>query len=263
ADTERAVEILTRYQSTLRSPEEQELKASIGKVSHIFQSELFQALLDIHEFYDFTLRSAPVQSPSLDAHHGTARQQLGASEPSSTVTPREPQNLPEHHLRGFLDTLLKLAPVKRSAPKLNLNKTGRIPAPAWKSAPISFSSAQSSHYCSKMPTAASKCWVLCLPCQTQAWAHQCRCPHHLVYQQSHPQLPKCHYSLKQAGEVQNVDAPDQPALAILLDLISSLLKHFSLTALVLCFCASSLSECPCPCLPPSQDRVTGDVSGAG
>uniref|UniRef100_A0A8D0KWZ9 L27-1 domain-containing protein n=1 Tax=Strix occidentalis caurina TaxID=311401 RepID=A0A8D0KWZ9_STROC len=45
ADTERAVEILTRYQSTLRSPEEQELKASIGKVSHIFQSELFQALL--------------------------------------------------------------------------------------------------------------------------------------------------------------------------------------------------------------------------
>ncbi|NWT05005.1 DLG1 protein, partial [Mionectes macconnelli] len=74
-DTERAVEILTRYQSTLRSPEEQELKASIGKVSHIFQSELFQALLDIHEFYDFTLRSAPLQSPSLDAHHGTARQQ--------------------------------------------------------------------------------------------------------------------------------------------------------------------------------------------
>ncbi|NXR81581.1 DLG1 protein, partial [Pycnonotus jocosus] len=94
-DTERAVEILTRYQSTLRSPEEQELKASIGKVSHIFQSELFQALLDIHEFYDFTLRSAPVQSPSLDAGHGTARQQLGASQPSSTGTPREPQTLPE------------------------------------------------------------------------------------------------------------------------------------------------------------------------
>ncbi|NXA36905.1 DLG1 protein, partial [Eudromia elegans] len=44
-DTERAVEILSRYQSTLRSPEEQELKASIGRVSHIFQSELFQALL--------------------------------------------------------------------------------------------------------------------------------------------------------------------------------------------------------------------------
>ncbi|KAM6251996.1 disks large homolog 3 isoform 3-T5 [Spheniscus humboldti] len=95
ADTERAVEILTRYQSTLRSPEEQELKASIGKVSHIFQSELFQALLDIHEFYDFTLRSAPLQPPSLDAHRSTARQQHEASEPSSTVTSGEPQNPPE------------------------------------------------------------------------------------------------------------------------------------------------------------------------
>ncbi|PKK24668.1 disks large homolog 1-like [Columba livia] len=95
ADTERAVEILTRYQSTLQSPEEQELKASIGKVSHIFQSELFQALLDIHEFYDFTLRSAPLQPPSRDARGDTARQQHGASKPSSTVIPREPQNLPE------------------------------------------------------------------------------------------------------------------------------------------------------------------------
>ncbi|NXS48754.1 DLG1 protein, partial [Balaeniceps rex] len=99
-DTERAVEILTRYQSTLRSPEEQELKASIGKVSHIFQSELFQALLDIHEFYDFTLRSTPLQPPSPDAHHSTARQQHGDSEPSSTVTPREPQNLPEDPSRA-------------------------------------------------------------------------------------------------------------------------------------------------------------------
>ncbi|NXK16017.1 DLG1 protein, partial [Arenaria interpres] len=94
-DTERAVEILSRYQSTLQSPEEQELKASIGKVSHIFQSELFQALLDIHEFYDFTLRSAPLQPPSPEARGGTARQQRGAGEPSSAVAPGEPQNLPE------------------------------------------------------------------------------------------------------------------------------------------------------------------------
>ncbi|XP_054695871.1 disks large homolog 3 isoform X3 [Grus americana] len=92
-DTERALEILTRYQSTLRSPEEQELKASIGKVSRIFQSELFQALLDIHEFYDFTLRSVPLQSPSPDTCCGTSRQQHGASEPTSTVTPGKPQNL--------------------------------------------------------------------------------------------------------------------------------------------------------------------------
>ncbi|NXE10983.1 DLG1 protein, partial [Lophotis ruficrista] len=78
-DTERAAEILTRYQSTLQSPEEQELKASIGKVSHIFRSDLFRALLDIHEFYDFMLRSAPLQPPSPDARCSTARQQHGAT----------------------------------------------------------------------------------------------------------------------------------------------------------------------------------------
>ncbi|NXN22408.1 DLG1 protein, partial [Nycticryphes semicollaris] len=94
-DTERAVEILTRYQSTLQSPEEQELKASIGKVSHIFQSELFQALLDIHEFYDFTLRTAPLQPQSPDAHRCIARQPHGASEPSSMAAPGEAQNLLE------------------------------------------------------------------------------------------------------------------------------------------------------------------------
>ncbi|NXI59364.1 DLG1 protein, partial [Chloroceryle aenea] len=95
ADTERAVGILTKYQSTLQSPEEQELKASIGKVSHIFQSELFQALLDIHEFYDFMLRSAPLKPSSLDTHHDTVRQQHGANKSNSAVTPRLPQNLPE------------------------------------------------------------------------------------------------------------------------------------------------------------------------
>ncbi|NWV00390.1 DLG1 protein, partial [Upupa epops] len=94
-DTERALEILTRYQSTLQSPEEQELKASIGKVSHIFQSELFQALLDIHEFYDFTLRSTPLQPPIPEAHHGTVRQQHGASNPNSAVTHGDPQNFTE------------------------------------------------------------------------------------------------------------------------------------------------------------------------
>ncbi|NXG47716.1 DLG1 protein, partial [Psilopogon haemacephalus] len=92
-DTERAVEILSRYQSTLQTPEEQELKASIGKVSHIFRSELFHALLDIHEFYDFTLRSAPLQPAGPGTQHGTAGEQHEASQNHSA--PREPQHLPQ------------------------------------------------------------------------------------------------------------------------------------------------------------------------
>ncbi|XP_042732280.1 disks large homolog 3 isoform X3 [Lagopus leucura] len=99
-DTERAVEILTRYQSTLRSPEEQELKASIGKISHIFQSELFQALLDIHEFYDFTLRSAPLQPPSPAVHRGTAQH----------LSPREPHSPPEPRAQDGEQRLLAVTP---------------------------------------------------------------------------------------------------------------------------------------------------------
>ncbi|XP_065585441.1 disks large homolog 1-like isoform X2 [Cyrtonyx montezumae] len=107
-DTERAVEILTRYQSTLSSPEEQELKASIGKISHIFQSKLFQALLDIHEFYDFTLRSALLQPPSPAAHRGTARQQH--AEPSCSPSPREPYTPPEAPAQDGEQRLLSMTP---------------------------------------------------------------------------------------------------------------------------------------------------------
>lgn len=45
ADTERAVGLLKQYQANLTSPEEQALKTSVGKVSAILGSHLFQALL--------------------------------------------------------------------------------------------------------------------------------------------------------------------------------------------------------------------------
>ncbi|XP_074530919.1 disks large homolog 3 isoform X5 [Halichoeres trimaculatus] len=55
-DTERAVGLLRRYQANLTSPEEQALKTSVGKVSAILGSQLFQALLDIQECYEVTLQ---------------------------------------------------------------------------------------------------------------------------------------------------------------------------------------------------------------
>ncbi|XP_040525479.1 disks large homolog 3 isoform X13 [Gallus gallus] len=116
-DTERAVEILTRYQSTLCSPEEQELKASIGKISHIFQSELFQALLDIHEFYDFTLRSAPLQPPSPAVHRGTARH----------LSPREPHSPPEPPVQDGEQRLLAVTPA--TPPRLVRVTARRTEAP--------------------------------------------------------------------------------------------------------------------------------------
>ncbi|XP_066571233.1 disks large homolog 3 isoform X11 [Amia ocellicauda] len=54
-DTQRAVDLLEQYQTSLTSPEEQGLRTSVGKVSAIFGSQLFQALLDIQECYEVTL----------------------------------------------------------------------------------------------------------------------------------------------------------------------------------------------------------------
>ncbi|XP_072520196.1 disks large homolog 3 isoform X2 [Salminus brasiliensis] len=55
-DTERAVGLLKQYQASLTSPEEQALRTSVGKVSAIFGSQLFKALLDIQECYEVTLQ---------------------------------------------------------------------------------------------------------------------------------------------------------------------------------------------------------------
>ncbi|KAG5263343.1 hypothetical protein AALO_G00263820 [Alosa alosa] len=55
-DTDRAVGLLSEYQANLTRPEEQTLKNNVGKVSAIFGSQLFQALLDIQECYEVTLQ---------------------------------------------------------------------------------------------------------------------------------------------------------------------------------------------------------------
>ncbi|KAG5851894.1 hypothetical protein ANANG_G00056650 [Anguilla anguilla] len=55
-DTERAMGLLKQYQDSLTSPEEQGLRTSVGKVSAILGSQLFQALLDIQECYEVTLK---------------------------------------------------------------------------------------------------------------------------------------------------------------------------------------------------------------
>ncbi|XP_039976580.1 disks large homolog 3 isoform X3 [Xiphias gladius] len=61
-DTERAVGLLRQYQANLTSPDEQALKTSVGKVSAILGSQLFQALLDIQECYEVTLQQNTEQT---------------------------------------------------------------------------------------------------------------------------------------------------------------------------------------------------------
>ncbi|XP_047462448.1 disks large homolog 2 isoform X20 [Mugil cephalus] len=54
-DTARALGLLEEYCTKLRMPEEQQLKTAIQRVMGIFRSNLFEALLDIREFYEVTL----------------------------------------------------------------------------------------------------------------------------------------------------------------------------------------------------------------
>ncbi|KAI5630046.1 disks large-like 3 isoform X2, partial [Silurus asotus] len=65
-DTERAVGLLRQYQASLTSPEEQALKTSVGKVSAIFGSQLFKALLDIQECYEVTLQLNTTEDAAKD-----------------------------------------------------------------------------------------------------------------------------------------------------------------------------------------------------
>lgn len=54
-DAHRALELLEDYHVRLSSPQDTQLKVAIEKVIRIFKSRLFQALLDIQEFYEYTL----------------------------------------------------------------------------------------------------------------------------------------------------------------------------------------------------------------
>ncbi|KAG4080120.1 hypothetical protein HA402_008191 [Bradysia odoriphaga] len=51
----RALELLEDYHSRLSAPQDRALRIAIERVIRIFKSRLFQALLDIQEFYELTL----------------------------------------------------------------------------------------------------------------------------------------------------------------------------------------------------------------
>ncbi|XP_006637476.1 disks large homolog 1 isoform X14 [Lepisosteus oculatus] len=54
-DAQRALQLLEQYREKLSQTEDRQLRHSIERVITIFQSNLFQALIDIQEFYEVTL----------------------------------------------------------------------------------------------------------------------------------------------------------------------------------------------------------------
>ncbi|XP_029680752.1 disks large 1 tumor suppressor protein isoform X11 [Formica exsecta] len=55
AEAHRALELLEDYHAKLTRPQDKQLRLAIERVIRIFKSRLFQALLDIQEFYELTL----------------------------------------------------------------------------------------------------------------------------------------------------------------------------------------------------------------
>lgn len=64
-DAQRALLLLEEYRTKLNQTEDRQLRHSIQRVIDIFQSNLFQALIDIQEFYEVTLLDSQkcVESP--------------------------------------------------------------------------------------------------------------------------------------------------------------------------------------------------------
>ena len=79
AEAHRALELLEDYYSRLDDGDDKELKAAIERVIKIFKSRLFQALVDIQEFYELTLmdEGKPTDIKVSEAIEMAARWEMG------------------------------------------------------------------------------------------------------------------------------------------------------------------------------------------
>ncbi|KAG8581443.1 hypothetical protein GDO81_007666 [Engystomops pustulosus] len=87
-DTQRALDLLEEYRTKLNQTEDKQLRKSIERVINIFQSNLFQALIDIQEFYEVTLLDNPKCTENIKAPEPVLPVNAWdlSSLPSSTVT---------------------------------------------------------------------------------------------------------------------------------------------------------------------------------
>ncbi|XP_057712528.1 discs large homolog 1-like protein isoform X8 [Corythoichthys intestinalis] len=87
-DAQRALSLLEEYRAKLQHADERPLRVSIQRVIDIFQSNLFQALIDIQEFYEVTLLDSQRWAESGKTAEGAAPVNPWdfSSLPSTTVT---------------------------------------------------------------------------------------------------------------------------------------------------------------------------------
>ncbi|XP_056315960.1 disks large homolog 1 isoform X12 [Danio aesculapii] len=100
-DAQRALQLLEEYQTKLSQTGDPHLRLSIERVINIFRSTLFQALVDIQEYYEVSLQDTedkPVEDSSLKSRESFPPvNEWNLSVPPSTTGPTEPVpiNLPQ------------------------------------------------------------------------------------------------------------------------------------------------------------------------
>ncbi|PAA60257.1 hypothetical protein BOX15_Mlig020975g2 [Macrostomum lignano] len=118
-DATRALELLEQYQTQLNATEDAKLRAAIERVIRIFKSKLFNALVEIQEFYEVTLldenksleqkametqRVADRWADGPQSANGPTRQQKKPAAPSSPPLPP-----PDSSVGAFEVVLRRLA----------------------------------------------------------------------------------------------------------------------------------------------------------
>ncbi|XP_026103273.1 disks large homolog 2-like isoform X9 [Carassius auratus] len=95
-DTARALCLLEDYFSKLKKPEEQQLKTSILRVMGIFKSSLFQALIDIQEFYELTLLNSQksCEEKLVEVNHMAQQWEHTATNSTSPTEGLQPASTP-------------------------------------------------------------------------------------------------------------------------------------------------------------------------
>jgi len=74
-DAYRTLELLEDYYNRLSRPQDRQLRGAIEKVIQIFKSQLFQALIDIQEYYEVTLldEGKTLQQKTVEANQVASR----------------------------------------------------------------------------------------------------------------------------------------------------------------------------------------------
>ncbi|XP_050977143.1 disks large homolog 2 isoform X14 [Labeo rohita] len=96
SDTARAIILLEDYCSKLKKPEEQQLKTAILRVMGIFKSSLFQALIDIQEFYEVTLLNSQksCEQKLVEVNHMAEQWEHTATNSTSPTEGPQPASTP-------------------------------------------------------------------------------------------------------------------------------------------------------------------------